>query len=330
VKSGYASDRGVILIALLWILTALGVIALSFSREGFVEMAAARNTRDLAEAYYIARAGIAGTVYEIVKRKYAPRVNRVELDQPPEPIDLGRVAGKFGRGEYEVEIQDESGKINLNFVSEEQLRKVIEASGIPRPDSDVIADSVMDWRDPDSDHRLNGAEDDFYQSLRPPYKAKNGRMDTVEELLLIRGVTRDYFYGHLEKTPDGAVVRRYGLSRFFTVYSASNRINVNFAPPEVLMSVPGMTPEAARLIYERRRSKPFARLEDLTRELPVTLGPNTMPLLSTEQTNIYTLTASAHCENSKAVRVIRAVVMIDPQEAERHRIVYWNENVPRL
>ena len=110
-KSGYSSDKGVILIALLWILTALGVIALSFSREGFVEVAAARNTRNLAEAYYIARAGIASTVYEIVQRKYAPRVDRVELDRPPDPIDLGRVTGKFGRGEYEVEIQDESGKI---------------------------------------------------------------------------------------------------------------------------------------------------------------------------------------------------------------------------
>ena len=59
-------DSGVILIALLWILMALSVIALSFSREGFVEVAAARNTRDLTDGYYVARGGIAKTVYPAV------------------------------------------------------------------------------------------------------------------------------------------------------------------------------------------------------------------------------------------------------------------------
>lgn len=55
-------EQGVVLIALLWILTALAVIALSFSRESYVEVAAARNSRDLADAYYVARAGFTMTV----------------------------------------------------------------------------------------------------------------------------------------------------------------------------------------------------------------------------------------------------------------------------
>ena len=72
---------------------------------------------------------------------------------------------------------------------------------------------------PGPTHRLNGAKDDYYQSLNPPYKAKNGRFESVEELLLVRGVTRDYFYGHPEKAPDGSIFYRYGLSRCFTVYN---------------------------------------------------------------------------------------------------------------
>src|SRR5512136_1322873 len=101
-------DGGVILIALLWILTALSVIALCFSREGFVEVSAARNARDLSDAYYIARAGLNATIYQLLEKKYTPRVQQLELDQPPDPIDLGRVTGTFGDGAFEVEIQDES------------------------------------------------------------------------------------------------------------------------------------------------------------------------------------------------------------------------------
>jgi general secretion pathway protein K len=322
-------DRsGVILIALLWILTALSVIALSFSREGFVEVAVARNTRDLADAYYIARAGLTETVFRLLQREMRPQVRQLELQDTPDPLDLGTITGKFGDGEYTVDLQDESGKINVNFAPEDQLRALCEAIGIPKLDADIITDSILDWKDPDSDHRLNGAEDDYYQSLNPPYKAKNGRLDAVEELLLIRGVTTDYFYGHSEKEPDGSVIYKYGLSRYLTVYSNGNAVNVNYAPIQVLMSIPGMT---AEMVYERRLVKLFANMNEITQQLPVTLGANTMPFLTTNRTRIYTLTVKAHRMNSKVQRAVRAVVsLMDPTQPSRYKILYWNENVPNL
>lgn len=323
-------DKGVILIALLWILTALSVIALSFSREGFVEVSAARNARDLSDAYYIARAGINAAVFQLLEKRFTPRVQQLELDQPPDPLDLGRVTGTFGDGSYEVEIQDESGKINLNFVSEEQLRALMQVVGIQQPDSDIIVDSIMDWRDVDTAHRPSGAEDDYYQNLPVPYKAKNNRMETVEELLLVRGVTPEYYYGHPERSPDGSVIYRYGLSRCFTVYSTSNRISVNYAPLYVLMSVPGMPPEAARMIYERRQVKPFSNIDQINREIGVSLGPTTLPYLMVEDTGVYTLTAAGRRGDSRVRRVIRAVVSLDSREAKRYKVFYWNENVPNF
>ncbi|MBP1611132.1 MAG: gspK2 [Acidobacteria bacterium] len=323
-------NQGVILIALLWILTALAIIALSFSRETFVELAAARNTRDLSDAYFIARAGITDAAYQLVKKRFQPAVRQVELNDAPEPIDLGKVAGTFADGAYDVDIQDESGKISLNYVSEEQLRRLLEVLEIPQTDLDIIADSVLDWRDVDTLHRINGAEDDYYQTLNPPYQAKNGRIDAVEELLLVRGLTSDYFYGHSEKNPDGSVILRYGLSRYLTAYGLSNRINVNFAPLPVLNSVPGMTPEAANAIFERRKTKPFSNMAEVNKELPSNLSATTIPFLTTEQTFIYTLTASGYRENSKVRRLIRAVIALDPQESLRYRVIYWNENVPNL
>ena len=322
-------EQGVILIALMWILVALSVIALSFSRESRVDVSVARNTRDLTVAYYVARAGIQTAVFRLLERVYAPPVQGIET-QEPSPLDLGELQGDFGGGAYRVEIQDEAGKINLNFVTEDQLRALFAAIGIPKENADVITDSIMDWRDVDKAHRINGAEDDYYEQLPHPYKAKNGRIETVEELLLVRGVTSEYYYGQWEKGQDGSRRYLYGLSRCFTVYSNSNRININYAPPEVLMSVPGMTPQIAQMIYERRKVKPFRTPADLTRDLSITLGPQTLPFLSTDRSMIYTLTAYAHMENSKVKRVIRAVVSLDPSQINRYKIVYWNENISDL
>ncbi|NWG13160.1 MAG: general secretion pathway protein GspK [Acidobacteria bacterium] len=324
------NEEGVVLIAMLWILSALAVIALSFSREGFVEVSAARNARDLSDGYYIARAGLNAAIYQLIERRLTPRVQQLELPQEPEPIDLGKVGGTFSDGSYEVDIQDESGKLNLNMINEEQLRLLLEVTGIQKPDSDIIVDSVMDWRDADNAYRLNGAEDEYYQRLPRPYKAKNSRFETVEELLLVRGVTREYYYGYAERAPDESIAYRYGLSRYLTTYSTSNRVNVNYAPLQVLMSVPGMPPDAARFIFERRQTRPFANIEELNRELPTSLGSTTLPFLSTDQTHIYTLTAFGRREGARARRAIRAVVNLDPREKKRHWIMYWNENVPNL
>jgi general secretion pathway protein K len=325
-------DAGVILIALLWVLAALSVIALSFSRETLVEVAAARNTRDLSDAYYVARAGLEQAVYKVIERRYAAAPQGLEQQAlAPDPIDLGYYEGTFGGGTFRVEMQDESGKINLNFINEDQLRTLCEVIGIQRPDSDVIVDSVMDWRDADRAHRANGAEDDYYQQLATPYKAKNGRLDTVEELLLVRGVTREYYYGYREKAQDGSPGYRFGLSRYLTVYTNSNRVNVNFAELPVLMAIPGMNANAAQQIYERRKSKPFKTVQEITTELPVMLEPTTLPYLSTDAASVFTMTASARMANSKVLRIIRAVVVVgDSREPSLHRILYWNENVANL
>jgi general secretion pathway protein K len=325
---GRAGEQGVILIALLWILTALAVIAMCFSRESFVEVAAARNLRDATIGYYAARAGIAYTAYQLIQRRMYPPVKQVELPGPPDPLDLGILSGTSGDGEYEVEIQDESGKINVNFVTEEQLKALMEVLGIVSPDADIIVDSIMDWRDVDNLRRANGAEDDYYQTLNPPYKAKNGRIETIEELLLVRGISKEYFYGRTQKVPDGSLVHRIGLWNCFTVYSTTNRVNVNFAPLEVLLSIPGMAPQAAQQILERRKTKPFASADEINRALPVNLGPTTAQYLSTDLTSVYSLNARGKRQSSKAVRLVRSVIFLDPREPSGYRTIYWNDNVP--
>jgi general secretion pathway protein K len=326
-----ATEAGVVLIAILWILAALSVIALSFARESRVEVSAARNAQALERSYFIARAGIDTTIYQILQKRLSTTVSQTAVQTEPDPIDLGKVTGNFAGGAYQIAIQDESGKININLVSEPQLSALIKASGIQDPDAGIITDSILDWRDTDSLHRLNGAEDDYYQTLNPPYKAKNGRFDSVEELLLVRGVTRDYFYGKPERAEDGTIIYRYGLSRLLTVYSTNMRatnlqVNINYAPLPVLLSISGMPEQAAKLIYERRRVRPFKDIPEVSREIPIPLGPASTSL-TTGQTGILSLTAAAHLENSKAQRIIRTVINLSPNPRALYQTLYWNENV---
>jgi general secretion pathway protein K len=321
------TDKGVILIALLWILTALSVVALSFSKECFVEVAAARNAQALEKAYFAARAGISATIYRLKQRSQSP-VQSTTAQETVDSLDLGYVTGNLGGAVYRVDIQDESGKVNINSIGERQLRLLVEACGIPNPDSDIITDSILDWLSgPGVQPRANGAKDDYYQTLNPRYKAKNGPFDTIEELLLVRGVTPDYFYGHPERAQDGSVYYKYGLSRCLTVYPQLRSmlpVNVNFAPIPVLMSI-GLSSETAMAIYSRRKIKPFKDIRDLQSEIPSVGAQGNLGMAST---GYYTLTASASAENSKARRVIRTTINIAPGQRTLYQPLYWNENIP--
>jgi type II secretory pathway component PulK len=67
-----------------------------------------------------------------------------------------------------------------------------------------IADSILDWLDEDSDPRPNGSELEYYSVLPTPYAPKNGPIDSVEELLLVRGVTPDLLFG-IDSNRNGVV-----------------------------------------------------------------------------------------------------------------------------
>src|SRR6266705_1305813 len=121
-----SDQKGVILIALLWILVALTVIALSFSRESLVEVSVARNTRDLTDAYYVARSGLNTAVYRLLEKRMTGQSQGIEAQQVVDPLDLGVLEGSAGGGFYRVDIQDESGKINPNFAQEEQMHSLLD------------------------------------------------------------------------------------------------------------------------------------------------------------------------------------------------------------
>lgn len=326
--SALPGERGMVLVALLWIFIALSAIIISFARECHVEAASVRNAQSLEQAYYIARAGIAETIYYLAGERFTTQTQELGSEEEPTALELGAFTGEFGGGRFRVDIQDESGKIDLNSASEDQLRNLALAVGIPEMDADTIADSILDWRDTDDEPSEFGTESEYYQSLDPPYSARNGRIEAPEELLLIRGVTPEYYYGIPEKNEDGSITYKYGLSRCLTVYGASgntSRINVNYAPLPVLLSITGITQDDAERIYADR---PYQNTGEISDAVRGSLSAQSLQYLSTDLTDIYTLNVAAVAGNSNVTRVIRAVIRLDRSRQNLHQILYWNENVP--
>ena len=93
-------------------------------------------------------------------------------------------------------LEDESGKINLNFCPEATLRALLAARKTSDVDTNELADCLLDYLDRDNNPRPQGAEQDYYDKLANPYAIKNGSLGTLEELLLVKGFTGSVVYGN--------------------------------------------------------------------------------------------------------------------------------------
>ena len=128
--------------------------------------------------------------------------NVTEPGTPPDPATFKAEAVRIGNARYWLIGQpldeedddvvtwglvDEASKLNLNTATAAVLAK------LPRM-TDALAAAVVDWRDADSNAGENGAEDDIYARLNPPYRCKNSPFETVEELRLVYGFTYDILY----------------------------------------------------------------------------------------------------------------------------------------
>ena len=180
------NEKGVALIMVLWIIAILSVIAFEFSYAMRTEVKIVKNFQEELQLYALAEGGVERAIAELVY-KHDPRVqNKRRIlkskDFPSEKkewVTDGRgYPLTFELGVCEVRVRGEAGKININLVSGMLLRKIITNLGVEGEAEDIVVDSLLDWRDPDDLYRLNGAENDYYQSLPEPYECKNGNLDS--------------------------------------------------------------------------------------------------------------------------------------------------------
>ena len=328
-----ANDRGVALVLVLWILAFLSVLAGEFCLAMRTEINITTNFKEETLSYYYAKAGVNLATHRLLYGGVF--TDSVEGDEEPrneEAVEwhlgsrIPRIS--FGEGSIEIEIENESGKVNINYANAELLRMMLNPFDLDEQDRDIIVDSILDWRDADDLYRLNGAEDEYYGSLVHPYGTKNGHFDSVEELLLVRGVTPEMFYG--------------GLKEMVTVYPGerlnsddgmksppvnANHININAAPTQVLRALPEMTDDLVLSILEYRAEQPFRSLGQVAPIVGNEVYGAIARYLSTGLASHYTIRSTGMVTGSPTRRGVEVILEIDRTSKHKYRIIEWLDSV---
>jgi len=207
-------ENGIALMLTLWVMVFLTIVATQFALSAKTEVRVVGNYVEEVKCYYLAKAGIALAIAEISnpdnKFSYIDGKSRLmfgragkkdaalNVDSKESTVDPNKDNMAFGGGHITYKIEDEGGKIPINILAKnrdvKKISSLLALAGVKEGGGmDTLAESIIDWVDNDDLHLLNGAENDYYRSLDPPYDCKNGPIDIFEEMLLIQGMTREIF-----------------------------------------------------------------------------------------------------------------------------------------
>jgi len=151
-----------------------------------------------------------------------------------------------------LSITPESSRRNVNRLSDPDWEQLLENSGVPEREHAKLISAFRDWTDEDETSRLLGAEEDdsYYQDLELP--VKDGPIENLSELGMIRGFTSAILYGGtLEDYYDKPEVDVSGILGTLSVYG-DETISLNAATRDVLLSLSGIREEQVDQILEGR------------------------------------------------------------------------------
>ena len=342
-----ARRRGAALLLVLWIIGLLSIIVVSFAWDAHLEGKVASFARKRAKADAIARSGM-----EIAKMLLNKQesVSGNEDDETKEgdawydnALSLRRgysvtLTRDVGEGTVRVDIEPEEVWRNVNKLDDEDWERIFaNVLGLPEDYWPELIDSYKDWIDADGIPLQNGGEtEDYYGTLDKPYSAKNGPLDTVRELLLIKGFSEPILSGGVLNPEDPKEQQIYitnGVERLLTVYG-DGKINVNAVRADnisVLLTLPGVTEIEANAILEER-SQPasgltsdeddpsFKSVEDFMARVGDLLDDSSIRNFITVKSQYFRVTCVGQID-----RVTRRIWAVVYAEGETFRILRWRE-----
>jgi len=311
------------------VMAILSVVVMEFCFAMRTEIQMTRHYKEEFILYAMAQGGIQRAITELIY-KYDPKIQQLR-----KPLEEGEVSAEkkewvtdgrpyflpFDQGNCEVRVMSEGGKVNINIVSESTLRRIIGNLGLESETISVIVDSIMDWRDPDDFYRINGAENDYYQSLKEPYHAKNRNLDTIEELLLVRGITPELFYGK-----DG----RPGLKNIFSIYASGEQVDINSAMPPVLSAFLGIPYEISQQITKAREERRFQNPADLIQRVPELvpfIGSAGSFFVFSSPSRYFTIEARAKNQDESSLRGVKTIVRVELKEKNGYKVIQWVDKI---
>jgi len=179
-----------------------------------------------------------------------------------------------------VRIYDHAGKINLREIGRPRMRALLEKRLGEEADTqiDELIAAWGDWVDLNDNSGINGAETDYYESLDNPYIPRNGKLETVEEILHVRGF--DEAFAGID------------LDAAFTLYTDDELVNLNVATVEAMQLLPGLDDELIEKIIAFRQVNEIRGNGDVAQIIPAENMALLRPWLNSRRTSsFYTIMA---------------------------------------
>lgn len=248
--------RGGALLAVLWLSAALAAIAFSVATTVRTEADITSTHVDQLKAYYLATGAVDRA---LLWMQYGPQHRNAEGKPTFYEPGMSVLPMAFPGGMAMVEVMPESAKLNVNRATPQELAMLLLAMGLPADRAQMITAAILDWRS--QAPALTGF-DQYYLGLRPSFRARHASLEQIEELLYIRGVTPDLFFGTWARNAQGVLTRMPGLRDCLTVYGYNGAFDVNTAQAPVLVAV-GVPPDVVAQIVARRAMRPFLNQAEL-------------------------------------------------------------------
>ncbi|MGD9132524.1 MAG: general secretion pathway protein GspK [Desulfobacterales bacterium] len=328
------NNRGIALLLVISVTTILIAAALEYNRRARFAVFSAAAARDRLTLSQMAASGIHAAMALLAKDRAESNIDSLQEDWAnPEKISELLNEIPFDDGTLAVTISDEMGRIQVNALVKfpdsrsfnESQRRLLEryfntlmdASEETPEDSrpPAIINSLKDWLDSGDDDAitgLSGAESAYYQDLSPAYQCRNGPIADINDLLLVKGITPELFYGSTETPGVADVLTVYGMTPGTgTSFTFNGKININTAELPVLVSMlPSENADLALAFFEWRQEaaadKDAADLSDPAwyRNIPgysamnldtnlITTASDTFRIISAAKVNDFALATTA-------------------------------------
>nr|WP_170159227.1 type II secretion system protein GspK [Pseudoxanthomonas spadix] len=274
------AQRGVALLLVVWLIALLTALIGAFAISARVESLQGRVLAQGSVVQQIARAGL----------EYA--LQRVADPDPGSrwTPDGRPYAWQYAGSQVQVQLVDESGKVDLNQADAQILSSLLRAVGVEAGQAQQLAGAAVDWRDSDALSQVaGGAEDPDYAAAGLPYGAKDAPYESVAEVEQVLGWTPQLY----------ARVRAY-----LTIYAGRGRPDPRYAQAPVLTAL-GLDPG---LVLAQRQ------------------GSIGQPALVGQGTGTYSIQSRARTPDGRQA-VLRAVVRAGggPTPGSMYTTLRWEE-----
>lgn len=285
-------QQGIVLVIVLWFLVLLTVLSTSYSNTMRNETRLTVHLAQSARASALAEAGINRAILELLK----------PVSEQKWHSDGSVYPYQFDAKPVQIQILSVNGKINLNTARVELLHGLFISAGVLGNEALALVQTILDWRDKDNLVRNNGAEDTDYKNAGVAYGAKDGFFNSVDELLLVQGMT-------------SALYQK--IRPALTVHSKAAGVYPPSAPKQVLLAIPGIT-NAAVDAYMQQRQHPDAR------PLRTFLGIDSK-YINNNQGYIFAITSMAKINHTRVQ--LEALVSIRRNDAIPYIILAWQQTL---